>query len=81
MKGKTKKCGIVFTSLAADDMILKIESAATGISASEKNGIFLSYASLAFSLAARFFSKRSMITVAERSPRQFMEVVPISKKR
>ena len=44
-EGKTKKCGLVFTSLADEDMIAKIKIAANEITVNERNGIYLSYAS------------------------------------
>ena len=43
--GKTKKCGLVFTNLADEEMIAKIKTAADEILFNERNGIYLSYAS------------------------------------
>jgi len=42
--GETKKCGLIFTTLADQDMISKIKIAANKIPVNEKNGIYLSYA-------------------------------------
>lgn len=43
--GKLMKCGLAFTKLLDDDKITLIKSAAGEITAEEKNGIYLSYAS------------------------------------
>ncbi len=43
--GKPKKSGLIFTTLAKEDKITAIKSAANKISLDEKNGIYLSYAS------------------------------------
>ncbi len=44
-KGKTIKTGLVFTTIADDAEIAAIKAAANQISETEKNGIYLSYAS------------------------------------
>ncbi|MBR2405153.1 MAG: EAL domain-containing protein [Clostridia bacterium] len=43
--GKIQKAGLVFTSIASDDEIFAIKTAANKISESKKNGIYLYYAS------------------------------------
>ncbi|MBQ2897250.1 MAG: EAL domain-containing protein [Clostridia bacterium] len=43
--GKTQKTGLVFTTLADDNIITKIKTALNEISLDERNGIYLSYAS------------------------------------
>lgn len=43
--GEIKRCGISFTSLADDELILKIRTALDKISLDERNGIYLSFAS------------------------------------
>ncbi|MBQ8637257.1 MAG: EAL domain-containing protein [Clostridia bacterium] len=44
-EGEVKKCGLLFTQIASDEIIARIKTAAAEISADERNGIYLSYAS------------------------------------
>jgi len=53
--GKTQKSGLVFTTIADDGKISAIKTAANKISETEKNGIYLSYASQTSKTSYKWF--------------------------